>query len=164
MSFLDGSSQHAPVSKSGSDPVRKTLLLMGLTGVLAAPPSLGAAQPYPLVHSCWGHRVAGTVLGGVGGGAIGAALAAGVSVTPWAWAAAGVGALIGHAIGVHACHNHWRQAYYYGYYPAPPPEPYAYYHVEHHYYPAAYEYEYYRPAHHHHAVHYTTRYVRYPRG
>jgi len=156
--------------------MRNTLLLVGLAGALAAPPSLANAQPF---HSCWGHRVAGTVLGGVGGGAIGAALAAGASVTPWAWAAAGVGALIGHTIGVHACRNHWRQAYYYGHYGgapppynpyyyghyegAPPPyDPYATHYPEHAYYPAYYGYRPYHPRHHHHAAHYA--YAHSPRG
>lgn len=154
--------------------MRKTLLLMGLAGAVAAAPSLASAQPlFP--SSCWGHRVAGTVLGGVGGGAIGAAIAAGVSVTPWAWAAAGVGALLGHAIGVHSCRNHWRQAYD-GYYEGPPP-PYPYVHY-HYYYPAyhsgyyAARYDDYRraPVHHpHHARHayageYATQYARSPRG
>jgi hypothetical protein len=83
---------------------------MGLAGALAAPPSFANAQP--LFGSCWGHRVAGTVLGAGGGAAIAAAIAAGVAVTPWAWAGAGVGALLGHAIGVHSCRNHWRQAAY----------------------------------------------------
>ena len=123
--------------------MRKTLLLMGLAGALSAAPSLANAQPLFPGADCWRHRVGGTVLGGVGGGAIGAALAAGVSVTPWAWAAAGVGALVGHAIGVSACRNHWREAYY-GYYGGPPPPyqayPYAYYHYPHGYYDAGYGY------------------------
>ena len=145
--------------------MRKTLLLMGLAGAVAASPSLASAQPL-FGNSCWGHRVAGTVLGGTGGAAIAAAIAAGVSVTPWAWAGAGVGALIGHAIGVHSCRNHWRQAYY-GYYEAPPP-PYAYYHYPYAYYhaePAYYgvRYVYYRPAPHHHH-HYAVQYAPAPRG
>ncbi len=103
-------------------------------------------------------------------------------MTPWAWAAAGVGALIGHAIGVHACHNHWRQAYYYGDYDGPPPphpHPYAYYHYPYAYYepgPGYYgaRYDYYRRvpvAHHHHcrchhdyAGRYTALYAPHPRG
>jgi hypothetical protein len=125
--------------------VRKTVLLIGLAGALAAAPVIANAQPGYGSRDCYSKRVTGTVLGGLGGGAIGAAAAAGVAVTPWAWAAAGVGALIGHAIGVSACHNDWRGAYYddrWGY-PPPPPRPYAYYGRG--YYDAGYGY-YQRPA------------------
>ena len=149
--------------------MRKTLLLVGLAGTLSAP-CLANAQPIFASSDCWHHRVAGTVLGGVGGGAIGAALAAGVSVTPWAWAAAGVGALIGHAIGASRC-RHWREAYY-GYYDgAPPyrPYPYAYYHAPHGDYAAGdayyrpYPHAYY-PTHHHHHHYYAAQYARVARG
>src|SRR5689334_21533755 len=97
--------------------MRRMFLLVGLAGALAAAPSLASADPdYGYGYgsyghgACWHKRVAGTVLGGLGGGAIGAAAAAGVAVTPWAWAGAGIGALIGHAIGVSACRHG-----YYGY-------------------------------------------------
>ena len=108
--------------------MRKTLLFMSLAGVLVAAPTIASAQPGGYYHGeCRDKRITGTVLGGLGGGAIGAAAAAGVAVTPWAWAGAGIGALIGHAIGVGACHHP-----YYSYddrydrdydddYPPPPP-------------------------------------------
>jgi hypothetical protein len=105
--------------------VRKTFLLVGLAGVLAASPAM--ADP-----ACYSKRVTGAVLGGLGGGAIGAAAAAGIAVTPWAWAAAGVGALIGHAIGVSSCrhgdYGYYDRPYDRGYdgYPPPPPRPYPY--------------------------------------
>src|SRR6185312_16460042 len=114
----------------GSVPVRKTLLLFGLAGALAAAPAVASAQPGYFSPDCQSKRIAGTVLGGLGGGAIGAAAAAGVAVTPWAWAAAGVGALIGHAIAVQSCRDHWRRAYFdrdWGPPPPPRPRPYAYY-------------------------------------
>lgn len=127
--------------------MRKTVLLISLAGALAAAPSLASADPYYVDGyyghgDCWGHRVAGTVLGGLGGGAIGAAAAAGVAVTPWAWAAAGVGALIGHAIGVASCHHHWDHADYDDYGPPPPPPrpyPYAGYRYGRGYYDAGYD-------------------------
>ena len=139
--------------------MRKTLLLMGLAGTVSVSPSLANAQPFFPGGDCWHHRVAGTVLGGVGGGAIGAALAAGVAVTPWAWAAAGVGALVGHAIGVSRC-RHWREAYYSGYYDGPPPAyPYAYYHPRYGYYAPAHEY--YRREYPYYSVHYYHHYHHY---
>lgn len=80
--------------------MRKTLLALGLAATVAAP-SLAHA-------SCHGRKVTGAVLGGLGGGAIGA-----TASLPWGFAAAGMGALLGHAIADAGCHHHaWRHAYY----------------------------------------------------
>jgi hypothetical protein len=80
--------------------MRKTLLVAGLIGALGAP---------TLAHaSCHSRKVTGAVVGGLGGGIIGAAAA----TLPWGFAAAGLGALTGHAIAGATCHEHWRHAYY----------------------------------------------------
>ena len=135
--------------------MRKLLLLLGLAGVLSTAPAAANAAP------CYTHRVAGTLLGSSGGALIATAAAAGAAVTPWAWAGAGIGALIGHAIGVHACHQHIFGYYghpyygyyhpyyghpaYYGYYAYPPP-PHPYYHHPRHYRRAYYAGYPYHPA------------------
>ncbi len=84
--------------------MRRTLLVMGLVGAMAAP-SLAWAD-------CHSRKVTGAVVGGLGGGAIGAGLAN----LPWGFAAAGMGALVGHTIAGATCHDserhHWRSAYY----------------------------------------------------
>ncbi len=53
--------------------MRKTVLLIGLAGVLATAPAIANAQPGYASPDCYSKRVTGTVLGGLGGGAIGAA-------------------------------------------------------------------------------------------
>ena len=99
--------------------MRKTLMVVGLAGALAAP-SLAYAN-------CHSARVTGAVLGGLGGGAIGAAAA----TAPWGFAAAGMGALLGHTIASHSasCRGHYAYYYrrhrHYAYYPR---RHYAYYH------------------------------------
>ena len=80
--------------------MRKTLLVAGLIGAVAAPSFADA--------SCHSRKVTGAVIGGLGGGAIGAAAA----TLPWGFAAAGMGALLGHTIAASTCHEHWRHAYY----------------------------------------------------
>jgi|SRR6185312_9072387 len=80
--------------------MRNTLLAIGLVAVAAAP---------TLAHAnCHSRRVTGAVLGGLGGGALGAALA----TAPWGFAAAGMGALVGHTIAASTCHAYYRHAYY----------------------------------------------------
>jgi hypothetical protein len=105
--------------------MRKTLLVMGLAGVLAAP-SLAEAN-------CHHAKVAGAVIGGISGGALGAALA----TAPWGLAAAGMGALFGGGLAALTCHDYDEHAYY-----GSDPHYYAYYH-HHHYYHHYYHHEYY---------------------
>jgi hypothetical protein len=81
--------------------MRRTLLAIGLVSAVAAP-SLAYAN-------CHSRKVTGAVLGGLGGGAIGAAAA----TAPWGFAAAGMGALLGSGIAASTCHDYYRHAYYY---------------------------------------------------
>jgi hypothetical protein len=78
----------------------KTLLTLGLVGAIAAPSAAFA--------NCHQRRVAATVFGGLGGGLIGATASA-----PWGFAAAGLGALVGHTIASANCREYYRSAYYY---------------------------------------------------
>lgn len=116
--------------------MRKTSLAIGLVAALAAP-SLANA-------TCHGTKVTGAVLGGLGGGIIGATAA----TLPWGFAAAGMGALVGHLIAGATCphfaaHGYYRSEHYpvaYGYYR------YGYYHhgyYHHGYYHPGYYYREY---------------------
>jgi len=124
--------------------MRKTFLALGLVGALAAP-SLANA-------TCQGTKATGTVLGGLGGGIIGAAAA----TAPWGFAAAGMGALVGHLIAAATCPHFAAAGYYHG---ERYPVAYGYYRhgYYHHgyYYPHRYTYEYDYPR---------ERYYREPRG
>jgi len=121
--------------------MRKTFLAIGLVGALAAP-SLANA-------TCQGTKATGTVLGGLGGGIIGAAAA----TTPWGFAAAGMGALVGHLIAAATC-PHFAAA---GYYKSEHyPVAYGYYH------PGYYHPGYYHPGYYHRG--YYDRYGYYHRG
>ena len=102
--------------------MRNTLLVVGLVGALAAP-SLANA-------TCQGTKATGTVLGGLGGGIIGATAA----TLPWGFAAAGMGALVGHLIAAATC-PHFAA---HGYYPSE------------HYRAAYYQHWYYHHGHYHH--------------
>ena len=124
--------------------MRKTYLAIGLVGALAAP-SLANA-------TCQGTKATGTVLGGLGGGIIGAAAATG----PWGIAAAGMGALVGHLIAAGTCpyfaaHGYYKSEHY--------PVAYGYYHSGYNH-PAYYQRGYYdRYGYYHHG-----HYYREPRG
>jgi hypothetical protein len=91
--------------------MRKALLAAGLIVAIAAPSAAFA--------NCHQRRVTGAVAGGLGGGIIGAAAAS----APWGFAAAGMGALLGHTIAASTCHSYDQHAYYrryrhhYAYYP-----------------------------------------------
>jgi hypothetical protein len=99
--------------------MRNTLLAAGLVVAIAVPSAAFA--------NCHQRRVTGAVAGGLGGGIIGAAAAN----APWGFAAAGLGALLGHTIAASTCHSYYHHAYYrryprhYAYYPR---HRYAYYH------------------------------------
>jgi hypothetical protein len=113
--------------------MRKTLLVIGLAGVVATP-SLAEAH-------CHHAKVAGAVIGGITGGSLGAAFA----TAPWGLAAAGMGALVGGGLAALTCHHdYYEHAYYYGYQPGY----YAYYpyhprYYHHHYYHNYYTHHYY---------------------